>query len=280
MTAEEYFGNDELGKTIWNNKYRYNKESFDEWLDRVSGGNSDIRQLIADKKFIFGGRTLANRGLNNGSMSNCYCNGRIPDSLEGIMKCVSEVALTFKAQGGQGVSFTDIRPKGAKVNNRFESEGIIPFLEIFNTVTASISQGGSRKGAIMCSIDVEHPQAEDFIRIKSDHNKITNANLSVEIGDRFMEAVEKYYQTGEIITYTVENRFKGGNPEGYKITPIRLYKLIMEHARKDAEPGVMFMNRFQNYNLMEYDPNYVIYTSNPCGEQPLMAKMSCISKRI
>lgn len=141
----------------------------------------------------------------------------------------------------------------------------MPFMEIFNTVTASISQGGHRRGALMISLDVNHPQIKDFINIKSDHNKINNANLSVEIDDKFMEAVEEYYKSGKIITYTIPNKFKGGETSGYEITPIEVYKLIMHCAWQSGEPGVMFMNKFSNYNLMEKVSDYQIFTSNPCG---------------
>lgn len=263
MTIEEWLNNDQLGIDIWNKKYRYNNETLDEWFDRVSGGDQEVRKLIVDKKFLFGGRTLANRGTNKGSYNNCYCSGKVGDSLEDILEVNKQIALTFKAQGGQGLSLSNIRPKGSKIGNSFKSDGIIPFMEIFNTTTHSISQGGSRKGALMISLDVEHPQIEDFISIKSDLNKINNANLSVEINDRFMEAVKKYYETGETIEYTVSNKFKGGNSDGYKICPIKIYKLIIKHAHKTAEPGVMFMNRFSNYNLMEYVDDYQIHTSNP-----------------
>lgn len=191
------------------------------------------------------------------------------------MLTTSNIAKTFKAQGGQGISLTNIRPKGAKIADTFVSDGIIPFMEIFNTVTASISQGSHRRGALMCSLSVNHPQIYDFISIKDDLNKINNANLSVEIDDKFMKAVQEFYKSGKIVTYKIPNIFKGGNPEGYEITPINIYKEIIKHAWKSGEPGVMFMDRFSNYNLMEYDPNYVIYTSNPCGEQPLVKHMSC-----
>lgn len=275
MTIEEWLNNDQLGIDIWNKKYRYNNETLDEWFDRVSGGDQELRKLIVAKKFLFGGRTLANRGTNRGSYSNCYCSGRVGDSLEDIMKTSKDIAMTFKAQGGQGLSLTEIRPKGAKVGKYFQSEGIVPFMEIFNTVTASISQGGARKGALMMSLSVNHPQIIDFISIKSDHNRINNANLSVEIDDRFMQAVREYYRTGSIVSYTVKNTFKGGNPNGYKITPIEIYKLIMYHAWKDGEPGVMFMDNFSHYNLMEFVPDYQIFTSNPCGEQPLPKAGAC-----
>lgn len=149
QTAWDWLGNNQLSYDIWSKKYRYQNESFEEWLDRVSAKNPDIRKLIEEKKFLFGGRTLANRGIpNSGSYSNCYSSGFVPDSLEGIMDTASKIALTFKAQGGQGISLSKVRPKGAMIKGGFASDGIVPFMHIFNTVTESVSQGGSRKGRL------------------------------------------------------------------------------------------------------------------------------------
>lgn len=264
MTVENWLDS-QLGRDIWEKKYRYNNETFEDWLNRITNGSPDLKECVLQRKFLFGGRTLTNRLTGKGSLSNCYCSGRVEDSLSDIMDVCKKIALTFKAQGGQGLSLSNIRPKGALVNNSFESDGIIPFMEIFNTVTASVSQGGSRRGALMMSLDVNHPEIKDFIKIKLDDNKINNANLSVEIDDKFMQAVKTYYATGEVITYQVPNQYKGGNVM-YEVTPIDIYKYIMKCAWKSAEPGVMFMNRFSNYNLMELVSDYVIHTSNPCGE--------------
>ena len=145
MTVNEWLKNDQLGIDIWNKKYRYNNETLDEWFDRVSGGDQEVRKLIVAKKFLFGGRTLANRGTNLGSYNNCATIGRVEDSLNGIMKTASDIAKAFKASSGEGLSLSNIRPKGAKIKNYFESDGIVPFMEIFNTVTASISQGSHRR---------------------------------------------------------------------------------------------------------------------------------------
>lgn len=276
MTVNEWLNDDSLGIDIWNKKYRKNNESLDDWFKRVSGGDSELEKRIREKKFLFGGRTLSNRGMNNGSMSNCYFDGKISDSLDSIMLTASEIAQTFKAQGGQGISLSDIRPKGSKVGKLYQSEGIVPFMEIFNTVTASISQGGARKGALMMSLDVEHPQIKDFITIKSDHNKINNANLSVEINDRFMVAVQKYYDTGEIVKYKIKSKYKGYDQD-IEITPIEIYQLIMRHVWKDAEPGVMFMNEFSNYNLMEKVSDYQIFGSNPCGNLLILSILAFLA---
>ena len=146
LKAYKWLNENDLSYKIWNNKYRNNGESFDEWLDRVSNKDENIQRLILDKKFIFGGRTLANRGTDKGSYSNCYSVGYVDDSLDSIMATATDIAMTFKAQGGQGLSLSKIRPKGALIRNTFESDGIVPFMEIFNTVTSSISQGGHRRG--------------------------------------------------------------------------------------------------------------------------------------
>lgn len=250
--AFDWLNENQLSYDIWNNKYRFNNESFDEWLRRVSGNNSDIERLIKEKKFLFGGRTLANRGTNKGSYSNCYSHGFIGDSLEEIMDAAKNIAMTFKAQGGQGLSLSKIRPKGSLIAGKFKSDGIVPFMEIFNTVTESVSQGGSRKGALMMSLDINHPEIETFMTIKSDLKKINKANLSVEIDDDFMQKVER------------------GDVE-----PNRIFNILCEQACKYAEPGVIFTNRFRNYNLMEFVDEYQIETSNPCGEQPLPRHSAC-----
>lgn len=250
--AYDWLNGNQLSYDIWNKKYRYNNENFEEWLDRVSGGKEHIREIIKAKKFLFGGRTLANRGTNRGSYSNCYSHGYIEDSLEGIMDAAKNIAMTFKAQGGQGLSLSKIRPKGALIAGKFKSDGIVPFMEIFNTVTESVSQGGSRKGALLMSLDINHPEAETFMTIKSDLKKINKANLSVEIDDAFMEKV------------------KAGDAEAN-----RLFNILCEQACKYAEPGVIFTNRFRNYNLMEFVDSYQIETCNPCGEQPLAKHSAC-----
>lgn len=272
--ALAFFNNNNLSYTIWDKKYRHNNESFDMWLQRVSGGDPNIKRLIMAKKFIFGGRTLRNRGTKDGSLSNCYSRGFVKDSLEDILKANSDIALTFKAQGGQGLSLSQIRPKGARIGDNFESDGIVPFMEMFNTTTESISQGGSRKGALLMSLDVEHKQIMDFITIKSDLKRINKANLSVEINDRFMDAVKRYYNNNETISYDVTKVYDSG-PITYNICPINIYKKIVEQAYKYAEPGVLFVDQMRNHNLMEFVEDYQIETCNPCGEQPLHPHSSC-----
>ena len=277
MTVQEWLGQDnQLGIDIWERKYRYNNETFDEWLDRVSGKNEELRQLIKERKFLFGGRTLANRGTDKkGSFSNCYSRGFVEDDLDDLMQASKDIAITFKAQGGQGISLSKLRPKGCGLNNgQFQSDGIIPFMEIYNRTTESISQGGSRKGALIMTLDAWHKEAEDFIKIKSEEGRIQKANLSLEIDDEFMECVKTYYETGEKITKHITRNYNGNIVE-YDVTPIVLYKLMMEKAYDWAEPGCIYTNRFRNYNLMELCDDYNIETCNPCGEQPLPKHGAC-----
>lgn len=266
MTVQEWLGQDnQLGIDIFEKKYRYNNESFDEWLDRVSGGNEELKRIIKERKFLFGGRTLSNRGTGKkGSFSNCYSRGFIEDDLTDIMQANSDIAHTFKAQGGQGLSLSKLRPRGCGINSgQFQSDGIIPFMEIYNRTTESISQGGSRKGALIMTLDVWHKEAEDFIKIKSEEGRIQKANLSLEIDDEFMECVKNFYDTGEVIAKTITRNYNGNIVE-YEVTPIKLYKLMMEKAYDWAEPGCIFTNRFRNYNMMEYCDDYNIESCNPC----------------
>ena len=270
MTVEQWLNNNQLSIDIWKNKYQWKDETLDQWFDRVSGGNPEIKRLIKEKKFLFGGRTLSNRGTNKeGSFSNCYSRGFIEDSIDDIMKASTDLAKTFKAQGGQGLSLSKIRPKGALIHGQFESDGIIPFMEIFNTVTSSISQGGSRKGALLMSLDIWHPEASKFITIKSDLSKINKANLSLEIDDAFMNDVINGVTKRERVFHYENGEFK------YTVNPVALFDLLCTNACKYAEPGVIFTNRFRNYNLMEFVPDYTIETCNPCGEQPLAKNSAC-----
>ena len=267
MTVQEWLGEDnQLGIDIYEKKYRYGNETFDQWLERVSGGNSDVKELIKEKKFLFGGRTLSNRGTGKkGSFSNCYSEGFCGDSLEEIMKVNTDIAMTFKAQGGEGISLSKLRPFGCGINNgQFKSDGIVPFMEIFNRTTESISQGGSRKGALIMTLDIWHKEAPKFITIKSQEGKIQKANLSLEIDDEFMECVREFYETGKVVKKEITREYEG-NKIIYEVIPIDLYKLMMETAYDWAEPGCIFTNRFRNYNLMEYCDDYQIENCNPCG---------------
>ena len=151
MTIQDWLGQDNtLGIDIWNKKYRYNNETFDEWLDRVSNNNTAIRQLIKEKKFLFGGRILANRGLNKDgykvTYSNCYVITPPEDSIESIFECASKLARTFSYGGGCGIDISKLAPCGAKVNNTAKStSGAVSFMDLYSSITGLIGQNGRRK---------------------------------------------------------------------------------------------------------------------------------------
>ena len=262
MKIEQWL-TEQLGKDIWDNKYRFKTESFDEWVDRVSAGNEDTKRLIYEKKFLFGGRTLSNRKTGkNASYSNCYSSGYAPDSLLGIMELNTNLAMTYKSQGGQGLSLSKIRPKGTDINGQFESDGILPFMRIFNITTESVSQGGSRKGALLMSLACDHKEINDFISIKTKESSINKANLSVEFDDEFMLAVKEFYETGEKKVLDITKVYEGKSIT-YKITPIDVYKNFANSSYNWAEPGAIMIQRFRNYNLMEFIVEYEIVTGNP-----------------
>lgn len=199
------------------------------------------------------------------SVHNCYSRGYIEDDYKDIMQAAVDIGLTFKSQGGQGLSLSKLRPKGAPIGKEYTSDGIVPFMKIYNEVTAGTSQGGSRKGALMISIDARHKEALTFIHIKSQEGLIEKANLSLEIDDEFMEAVLAYYETGEKIVLHEKRNYSGHIVE-YDVTPIEVFEALVDNCYDWADPAALFVNRFRNYNLMQYDNDYQIETSNPCKQ--------------
>lgn len=276
MNVQEWLGADnQLGIDIWERKYRYDNEDFDAWIDRVSGGDSELKQLIKDKKILLGGRTLANRGTpSKSNFFNCFSHGYVEDDYKDIMQTAMNIGLTFKYQGGQGISLTKLRPKGTPIGKEYTSDGIVPFMKIYNEVTAGTSQGGSRKGALMISLDARHKEAEEFILIKSKEGEIEKANLSLEIDDEFMNAVKKFYDTGETVVLHEKRNYSGHIIE-YDVIPIKIFKLLVDNCYDWADPAALFVNKFRNYNIMQYDDDYQIETCNPCGEQPLPKHGAC-----
>ena len=276
MDVKEWLGeNNTIGIDIWNLKYKNGDETFEEWLDRVSGGNQKIRQLIKDKKFLFGGRILSNRGLykegKKVTYSNCYVISPPEDNLESIFECASKLARTFSYGGGCGVDISKLAPKGAKVNNTAKyTTGAVSFMDLYSLVTGLIGQNG-RRGALMLSISCEHPDLEDFIEIKSDLDRVTKANISVRITDKFMEAVKN--DENFILSFTRE---ESGETITKEINAKEMFRKLCEMNWDYAEPGILFWNRISNYNLLSNDPNFSYAGTNPCAEEPLPAGGSCL----
>lgn len=151
MTVEEWLGKDnKLAHDIWKLKYQVDNETFDEWLDRISNKNEALKKLIIEKKFLFGGRILANRGLHKKGVkvtySNCYVIEPPEDSIEDIFDCAKKLARTYSYGGGCGVDLSKLSPRGAKVNNTAkQTSGSVSFMDLYSLVTGLIGQNGRRK---------------------------------------------------------------------------------------------------------------------------------------
>lgn len=276
MRLEQWLGKDnKLGMDIWTKKYQQNNETFDEWLDRVSGGNEAVKELIIDKKFLFGGRILSNRGMDKQgykvTYSNCYVITPPNDSIESIFEAASKLARTFSYGGGCGLDISKLSPRGAKVNNTArKTTGSVSFMELYSMITGLIGQNG-RRGALMLSLDCDHPDLEEFISIKNDLNSVTKANISVKVTDEFMKAVvnEEYYDLTFVRPETNEEIIK-------RVFAPDIFKQLCENNWNYAEPGILYWDNIKNFNLLQYDDNFEYAGVNPCAEEPLPAGGSCL----
>ncbi|CEI73238.1 MULTISPECIES: adenosylcobalamin-dependent ribonucleoside-diphosphate reductase [Romboutsia] len=266
---------EELQKSIWSNKYQYNNESFDEWLVRVSGGNKKIEKLIREKKFLFAGRILANRGLNKHGIkvtySNCYVLSRPKDNIESIFDTAKYLARTFSYGGGVGIDISNLRPRGSRVYNAAKTTtGAVSFMDLYSMTTGLIGQRG-RRGALMISMDVNHPDIEEFIDIKTNLEKITKANISVRINDEFMRAVENKEKF--ICKFLVKETDEVINKE---VDAYSLFMKLIQNNWDYAEPGILFWDNINKNHLLSEDKNFRYEGVNPCAEEPLPAGGSCL----
>ena len=275
ITVEQWLGNEnQLGIDIWNKKYNFENETFDQWLDRISNGNEKIKELIIDKKFLFAGRILANRGLDKFgkkvTYSNCYVIPPVEDSIEGIYDTCAKLARTFSYSGGCGVDISGLRPRGMKVNNAsLSTTGAVSFMDTFSQVTGTIGQNG-RRGAAMISIDCTHPDLEEFISVKNDLTRVTKANISVRVSDDFMEAVENDSD------WELYFRTEHGDEMRKVVKAKEIYRLLCKNNHSFAEPGILYWDRIENYNLLSEDENFRYAGVNPCAEEPLPEGGSCL----
>lgn len=276
MWVEDWLGKDnKLGCDIWRKKYQHEGETFLQWLDRVSNGNEELKKDILDKKFLFGGRILSNRGLQKEgrkvTYSNCYVIEPPKDNLESIFDAAKKLARTFSYGGGCGIDISQLAPRGAVINNAAkETTGAVSFMDLYNLTTSLIGQNG-RRGALMISLGCNHPDLEEFIDIKTDLNKITKANISIRVTDEFMRAVVlgEYYdltfvreETGEEIVKTV-------------FAPT-IFKKLCANNWNYGEPGMLYWDNIEKWNLLADDSEFKFAGVNPCAEEPLPAGGSCL----
>lgn len=248
----------QLGQDIWTRKYQNGTETFEQWLDRVSNGDDAVKDLILSKKFIFGGRILASRGITDRKVtySNCYVLPPVGDSIEEIYDTNKYLARTFSYGGGCGIDISQLRPKGSPVNNAaLTTTGAVSFMETFNNTSQTIGQKG-RRGALMISMDVNHAEIEDFINAKTQNKKLEQCNISVRTDDLFM------------------TRVIAGDGNANEL----MYKLA-ENNWNWGEPGMLFWDNINKETLLsEYikKGEFEFAGVNPCAEEPLPAGGSCL----
>ena len=292
----EYFGGDELAANVWMNKYALRDD------DKIYELNPDmmhhrlasefariernypnpmseetIYELLKDFRYVIPqGSPMS--GIGNDfqvvSLSNCFVigNSGASDSYGGIMKIDQEQVQLMKRRGGVGHDLTHIRPAGSPVkNSALTSTGIVPFMERYSNTTREVAQGG-RRGALMLSISIKHPNAEQFIDAKLEQGKITGANVSVKITDEFMQCV----RDGKpfVQQYPVDSP----NPlVRQEIDARKLWNKIIHNAWASAEPGVLFWDTILRESVPDCyaDFGYRTVSTNPCGEIPLCPYDSC-----
>lgn len=296
-SAIEYFKGDELAANVWINKYAL-KDSFGNIYDRTpddmhrriaselarienkypnSYSEEQLYDALKDFTYIIPqGGPMA--GIGNPfqvvSLSNCFVIGHngIADSYGGVMKMDEEQVQLMKRRGGVGHDLSYIRPKGSPVmNSALTSTGVVPFMERHSNSTREVAQDG-RRGALMLSISVKHPDAEHFVDAKMDGTKVTGANVSVKITDDFMQAVQANK------TFTQQYPVGSATPSMQKETDAAaLWKKIIHNAWASAEPGVLFWDTVQRESIPDCyaDLGFETVSTNPCGEIPLCPYDSC-----
>jgi len=278
----EYFNNDELAASVWLDKYAMEGEVTPTDMHRrlakqFAGAEKaytnaideeTIFELLKDFKYIIPqGSVMFGLGNTkvNASLSNCVVIDSPHDSYAGIMKTDEELVQLMKRRCGVGVDISTLRPKNYVVNNAAKtSTGAVSFMDRFSNTTREVAQG-ARRGALMISMQDSHPDILDFIKAKDDLTKVTGANISVQISDEFMEAVEadSYWETS----------FDGEVDNSYSAKDV--WNRLITQAHKRAEPGLMFSTKQHEYSTSSYYPGYENISSNPCSEIMMGAYDTC-----
>ena len=273
-----------IAEQIWDMKYRFKEADGtpkdvtveDSW-HRIANDLASVEKdpsaweqkfytALEDFKFLPAGRITAGAGTaRKVTMFNCFVMGTIPDSMGGIFDMLKEAALTMQQGGGIGYDFSSIRPRGADVKGvAADASGPLSFMDVWDSMCRTIMSAGSRRGAMMATMRCDHPDIDDFITAKSDAARLRMFNVSVLITDPFMEAV-KVDGPWDLVF----------NGEVYKtVQALELWNKIMQSTYDYAEPGVIFIDRINDANNLNYCET--IAATNPCGEQPLPPYGACL----
>ena len=273
-----------IAEQIWDMKYRFKQADGtpvdltveDTWRriaralaaveDDPDAWEETFFDALTDFKYLPAGRITAGAGTARSvTLFNCFVMGTIPDSMGGIFDMLKEAALTMQQGGGIGYDFSTIRPKGATVEGvAADASGPLSFMDVWDAMCRTIMSAGSRRGAMMATMRCDHPDIEDFITAKSDAARLRMFNMSVLVTDPFMEAVKK--DGAWDLTF-------GGKV--YRTVQARdLWNRIMRATYDYAEPGVIFIDRINQMNNLQYCET--IAATNPCGEQPLPPYGACL----
>jgi ribonucleotide reductase alpha subunit len=261
----------DLQRDVLHRKYIHDGENFNGFIKRVGNNEPKLMKAIRDRKFLFAGRVLDGRGSKEPkTYSNCFVLPSPKDNLEDIFDVGKRMAITYSLGGGCGVNLENLRPNGSDTHNSAEkSTGSVSFGSLYSFITGLISQKG-RRGALMLSLPISHPDIKEFITIKSDLDKLTKANISVMITDDFMEAVR------ESNDFTTSFKVEHDNGETELIEKTynakQLFNTLAKQNHDFAEPGVLYWDRINNWYLLSEDTEYNYDSTNPCftGDMKLL----------